>query len=561
MLTQLTIKDFAIIDDITIEFEDGFTILTGETGAGKSIIIDAVNLLSGARSSVDYVRFGAKKAEISGLFHIRSSDLSLLSYLKSLDIIVEEEMLIIERQIMSNGKSICKVNSKLVTLGALKQIGEHIITIHSQHDTLSLMDEKKHMSLLDKFNEKINELKITYRTAFEKLKNLQSKYTALVKNEKELNHRVDLLKFQLSEIETAELKIDEDDCLEEEKQQLQNYEKIYHTVHSAYNLFHQDGQLYEKLNILKDNLQATDDIDKALSDLSEDTTNAFYQLEDVMFRLRDYRDALFFDEDRLNEIEARLHEINRLKKKYGESIELIHSYYAEISQELNELVNKDSFIESLADDIKIQKVETEKLAKSLHEKRYETSLQLKQIIQKELKSLYIKDAIFDISIEKQANLTIHGMDEVTFLIATNKGEPLKPLSKVASGGELSRVMLAMLKVLIKHTGVDTVIFDEIDTGVSGRVAQAIAQKMNEIAQKTQVLGITHLPQVAATAQQQLLISKHAEKERTATKVTHLNASQRIKEIAKMITGEEITSTAEEHAATLIQQSQHSIKKQ
>ena len=555
MLTELSIRNFAIIDDISISFQDGLTVLTGETGAGKSIIIDAVQLLTGSRASVEYIRHNKEKAEINGLFTVSKESTTVFARCEELGIDIEENMLVLDRTITNKGKNVCRINGKIVTLGILREIGQSLVTIHSQHDTIHLLDNKTHIKLLDLYNTKeIDPLKQKYKQLYNQLKMLQNKYNQLSKNEQEMAHRLDLLQFQLTELNQANLQEEEDVLLMEERNQLQNYEKIYRAVHETYYALSGDRKGLEWINLAQTSLQDGKEYDSFLEKQAEELTNTFYTLEEISFSLRNFIDQLHFDEDRLNEIEARLNEINRLKKKYGSTVKEMMNYHEKIKKELEEIENKDSHLEKI--DQQIQQVKSNVLeeAYKLQKVRKKTAQLIEKNMKEELSDLYLENAIFSVRFSENNPTELYddGIDEVQFMLSTNLGEPQKELAKIASGGELSRIMLALKKLFAKHDQIPTVIFDEIDTGVSGRVAQAIAEKMYQISLSTQVLCITHLPQVAAMADQHVLIQKEEKKQRTSTQMKYLNEKEKVQELGRMMTGTTLTDTAIEHSEELLE---------
>ena len=554
MLAELSIRNFAIIDDISITFHDGLTVLTGETGAGKSIIIDAVQLLTGSRASIEFVRYGANKAEINGLFLLNEKAVHIGEICENYGIDIEENMLILDRTITNKGKSVCRVNGKIVTLSILREIGQSLVNIHSQHDTIHLMDKSTHIELLDLYDEeKILPIKKRYNKLYKQFILLQERYHELNSNEQQMAHRLDLLQFQLNELDQADLKENEDIQLMEERKQLQNYEKIYHSVQEAYYALSGEQKGLEWIDIAQNRLQEGKEFDPSIAKQAEELTNAFYNLEEINFSLRNFIDQLHFDEDRLNEIEARLNEINRLKKKYGSSVKEMMSYQEQIKKELDEIQNKDSHLDKILNELNELKNSALKEAKKLHELRKKIAISLEKDIKTELDDLYLQNATFKVFFEKvnEDNLNVNGIDQISFMLSTNLGEPLKDLAKVASGGELSRIMLALKKIFAKHDNIDTVIFDEIDTGVSGRVAQAIAEKMYQISEATQVLCITHLPQVAAMSDHHLLIQKLEKQNRTSTVINELTQNEKIEELGRMMTGAKLTETAIEHSEELL----------
>ncbi|MEN1970141.1 DNA repair protein RecN [Lentibacillus sp. N15] len=562
MLTELSIHDFAIIDHISLTFHEGLTVLTGETGAGKSIIIDAIQLLAGGRGSVEFVRHGAKKAEIEGLFNLDDRNHPIYGIGKQYGIEIQDDMVILHRTITANGKSICRVNGKLVTLAILKEFGKTLIDIHSQHETQSLMDPDNHIDLLDLYDPEVTlQAKQAYLQLFEKLRNLKQRYQSLSNNEQETAHRLDLLAFQMDELEKAELTPNEDEILEEERAGLANFERIYQALQDAYNALYGEQKGLEWLSVANQKLQENQTYDSFIAEKSEELSNHYYMVEELTIALRNYSETLQYNPERLNELEARLNEINRLKKKYGSTVNDILDYMAKIEEELEQITNKDSHLTHLAEEISELEQDAYLEAKHLHDIRQQAADQLTNDIHQELTELYLDKATFAVAFDTKKDesettnhvkLTKNGYDYVRFLISTNPGEPLKDITKVASGGELSRIMLALKSLFAKHQGVTSVIFDEVDTGVSGRVAQAIAEKIFRISTDSQVLCITHLPQVAAMADTHKLIEKLTENQRTQTAVSELTLEQKTEELSRMITGTKLTDTAKDHAKELLE---------
>lgn len=560
MLTELSIRDFAIIDHVSITFNGGMTVLSGETGAGKSIIIDAIQLLAGGRGSVEYVRHEAKKAEIEGLFSIDNRNHPIYEIGSHYGIEIQDEQVVLQRIITSNGKSICRVNRKLVTLAILKEFGKVLIDIHSQHETQSLIDPESHIDLLDLYDEKVMvQAKEEYTKLYEKLASLKSRYKKLNDNEQKMAHRVDLLKFQMHELEQANLIPDEDQMLEEERRSLMNFERIYTALQDTYNALYGEQKGLEWVNKAQIALQENSDYDPFISKNAEEMANHYFALEELTYEIRNYTESLQYNPERLNDIESRLNEINRLKKKYGTTVNEVIEYMVKVEEEMEEITNKDSHLRNLDEQINEVKQDAFLEAEHLHDLRKKFAEALIKDIYKELKGLYLEKASFRVAFEdgmiedkESVNLHKNGFDHIHFLISTNPGEPLKELAKVASGGELSRIMLALKKIFAKHQGVTSVIFDEVDTGVSGRVAQAIAEKIHQISKDSQVLCITHLPQVAAMGDTHKLIEKEEKNGRTSTFVTELAMSQQVEELSRMITGAKLTETAKEHAKEMLE---------
>lgn len=567
MLVDLSIKDFAIIDQITIQFKEGLTVLTGETGAGKSIIIDAIQLLAGGRGSVEFVRHGAAKAELEGLYIVDSDKHPAIIKAKEYGIEIDEDrMIVLHRTITASGKSICRINGKLVTLAILKEFGQTLIDIHSQHETQSLMNPENHLVLLDLYGkEKLKGSKQEYQSLYLEYKKLEKRYKELSENEQKLVQRLDLLKFQQNELEEAQLKKEEDIILEEERNTLMNYEKIYQGIHDAYQALYGEQR---GLDWIAHAMGALDSIQQFDSDMKEKAgqlTNSYYLLEELSFELRNKLDAMEFNPERLNEIEQRLNDINRLKRKYGQSVSEMLDYAAAIDEEIEQLENKDVHLTNMEKELEGKRKDLILAADELHHLRKEVAEQLKTAILVELKDLYLEKANFEVQFNtvpghdgdpewqgKKVKLNENGLDHIQFMISTNLGEPLKEVHKIASGGELSRIMLAIKKNFAEHQGVTSVIFDEVDTGVSGRVAQAIAEKIYSISNSSQVLCISHLPQVASMADTHLYISKEVKDNRTITKVRELSNEEKAEEISRMISGAEITKATKDHAKELLE---------
>ncbi|WP_066193052.1 MULTISPECIES: DNA repair protein RecN [Gracilibacillus] len=569
MLTELSIRNFAIIDELSISFNKGLTVLTGETGAGKSIVIDALGLLIGGRGSVEYVRHGEKKAEIEGLFIVEDNDHPVYRMTKDFGFeIKEDQMLVLHRTISHTGKSICRINGKLTTLAILKEIGQSILDIHSQHETQSLLNQEKHIELLDQFLQADHPaFKQDYRRFFQQWKDLKAKYEANNKNERELAQRIDLLEFQLREIQNAELQPNEDESLSEERNHLHHFEQTHQALNEAYNALHGEQRGLDWLSQASNNLETAGEHHQDIQKLHQTYVDHYFMIEELSYQIRQFVDSMDYDPARLELIESRLHEIDQLKRKYGPTVEEIMTYSAKVEEELEEIRNRDQHLANLSETL--QELASDLLieAKELHEIRKKAASTLEAAVLAELRDLYLEKTTFqvDLSIPTRENGLFfegkhiqphhNGFDQVHFLISTNPGEPVKELAKIASGGEMSRIMLALKNIFSKHQGITSVIFDEVDTGVSGRVAQAMAEKIYNISKGSQVLCITHLPQVASIADTHIKIEKLVEDNRTHTTVQTLTFEQRIEEIGKMVTGNELTEASKTHAKELIEMNQ------
>ncbi|MFJ7971468.1 DNA repair protein RecN [Psychrobacillus sp. NPDC096389] len=554
MLKEISIKNFAIIDELTVSFEEGLTVLTGETGAGKSIIIDAVHLLCGGRGSQEFIRHGAKKAELEGLFIISNPKHGVFKKMLDVGIDIDEESIILRRDINDSGKSVCRVNGKLVTIGILREIGASLIDIHGQHESQELMDDRAHIHLLDQFaGEDLKLVKDSYKELFAQYKKWKKEFATLTENEQQIAHKIDLYTFQVDEIEEAGLVIGEEEQLQEEKKKLQNFHKMFDKMSSAYQSILDESKGLDYIGTAMADLQDIAEVDKNMHDLSENVSTAFYMLQDAAYQLKNELDEMEYDSNQLQIVEDRLALIQTLKRKYGTSIEEILEYKEQIEHSLGQLVNRDEQIQKTAEKINQIEKDLELEATDLTHKRKVAAKQLSKAIMDQLQELYMEKATFSVMFHDSTKpmYNENGLDELSFYISTNVGEPLKALTKIASGGELSRMMLALKSIFSRHQGITSIIFDEVDTGVSGRVAQAIAEKIAGIATNSQVLCISHLPQVAAMADQHLMIKKVVNGNRTFTVLEEVVDDKRAEELSRMMSGAEITSTTFQHSKELL----------
>ncbi|MDT2827590.1 MAG: DNA repair protein RecN [Enterococcus viikkiensis] len=552
MLQELTIKNFAIISSLHLGFTDGMTALTGETGAGKSIIIDAVSLLAGARSSIEYIRQGSEKCLVEGLFDLpRQREFQVL--MEELGIEVDEAGLIVQRDLNISGKSISRVNGRIVTLANLRRIGQFLVDIQGQNDHQELMHPESHLRLLDSFGDApFQAIKRDYQAAYQSYQTLANQVKKFKQNEQSFVQRIDMLTFQQEEIGIADLTLGEEEKLMEEREKLTNYQKIVDSLSYSYQaMTNEETSALDTIGSASQELQTIASLDKDYETISDNVHSAYYLLQDAISEIGRQLDLLELDEERLDLVNERLELIHQLKRKYGESVATILRYYDQISQELLDSDFSGDKLEKLESELRVKEEKLQSLAKHLRQARKEMAKKLESAIQHELKDLYMENARFEVAF-KESKYTHDGFDEVEFYITTNPGEPLKPLVKVASGGEISRVMLALKTIFSKTQGLTSIVFDEVDTGVSGRVAQAIADKIYQIGKNSQALCITHLPQVAAKADHQLFIRKEIANGRTLTKVEELTENERTEEIARMLAGTEITDLTVEHAKELLQ---------
>lgn len=550
MLLEISIKNFAIIEEISLTFENGMTVLTGETGAGKSIIIDAMNLMLGARASLDVIRHGANKAEIEGLFSV-GENAALTQILEENGIEVTEE-LIIRREILQNGRSIGRINGQMVNLTTLRAVGQYLVDIHGQHDQEELMKPNMHIRMLDEFGDsQFASVKKHYQDLFEHYRRLRKRVLTKQKNEQEHKARIEMLEFQIAEIEAAALKSGEDQALNQKRDKLLNHKHIADTLTNAYVML--DDEEFSSLSNIRsamNDLMTLEEFDADYKDMSSNVSEAYYILEEVTKQLSDVIDELDFDAGSLQQIEARLEVIHSITRKYGGSVDDVLDYYENITKEYNLLTGNDESSDDMEKDLKRLEKELIVAAENLSQERHQLAKNLEAEIKQELADLYMEKADFQVQFSK-GKFNRDGNEAIEFYISTNPGEGFKPLVKVASGGEISRLMLAIKSAFSRKEDKTSIVFDEVDTGVSGRVAQAIAQKIYKIGSYGQVLAISHLPQVIAIADYQFFIEKRSDENTTVSTVRLLSEEERVEEIAKMLAGSDITEMAREQARELL----------
>ncbi|MDI3546718.1 MAG: repair protein RecN [Halanaerobiales bacterium] len=554
MLVDFRVKNFALIDELEINFKKGLNILTGETGAGKSIIIGALEILLGARASADLIRKGKERAYIEAVFEpVKLKEIN--QYLESVGIEADSSFLLLSREIRLNGRNRSRINGQLATASMIKDISKYLVDIHGQHEHQSLLDPKLHLKLLDEFiGFQYSELKERVTTFFQEISTIKNRLAELQVDEAEKARQIDLLEFQIDEIEKARLQENEIEELYNEYRVLTNLEEIYATTGTIYNAL--SGDDYESSGIVAQigsfmrEMENIKDYAPELKNIFTGIRDVYYQLEDLGFQLRNYHDKLEFNQERLDKIENRLNLINALQRKYGETIAEILKYQSTMQKKLDDLKTRDKLIAELNQKLKSLTDKYYNLAKKLSAIRQKKAKELEQRISAELKDLAMKDTVFKINFSEKAPAA-DGIDQVEFLISTNLGEELKPLARIASGGELSRIMLA-LKTIIAHIDqVDTLVFDEVDSGVGGKTAQLMAEKLALIGKQRQVLCITHLPQIASMADNHLLISKEREDGQTFTSIYPLNSQGKKKELARMLGGVKLTETTLKHAEEML----------
>ncbi|MBE4709975.1 DNA repair protein RecN [Limosilactobacillus fermentum] len=555
MLQELTIDNLAIIDHLALEFDDHMTVLTGETGAGKSIIIDAVSLLAGGRGSQEFIRKGEEKLSLQGQFEIPKLP-GYVAQLDELGISHDDGVLIISREIHRSGRNTIRVNGTLVNAATLKQLGSGLVDIQGQNEHQLLLRPEAHLGMLDQFaNAKVQPLLASYQEQYQEYRRLEAAVNQKKANEQQWAQRLDMLRYQVKEIGDADLRADEEDELIAERERLEHFQQIATTLQQVVGVLNDDEEapVLDQVATIMNAAQEIAPFDPEYDDLAQSLSDAYYSLQDVSNQAGHQLDSLEFDEERLATINARLATIADLEHKYGESLADVLAYYDQIKEELTDMEAAADSGSDLEERLNAVQADLLNQGNALSQVRQTAARKLAKQVHTQLKELYMDKAVFEVNFAKTKKpvFSATGIDQVEFYIQTNPGEAMGPLARIASGGELSRVMLALKTIFAQGEGVTSIIFDEVDTGVSGRVAQAIADKIRLIAEGSQVLCITHLPQVAAVAQHHLLIQKRVHDQRTTTSVTPLNTNQRVEELARMLAGDTITKLAREHASELL----------
>lgn len=547
MLSLLHIENIAVIEQADISFDRGFNVLTGETGAGKSIVIDAISAILGERAYRDMIRTGTAKASVRAVF----TDVPEYPWFSENGVEYDPET-VIQREVYLDGKNVCRVNGSLVSVSILRKLGIQLINIHGQHDSASLFDEENHLNFLDAFADN-ESLRSDYAEKYQAVASLRREISDLSMDESEKLRRMETLKYQISEIEKANLQPGEDETLEQRRKILQNAEKLSSGIEEAVEclyggddtdgaagLLAQAEHALARLGRFSDSYQA----------LHDRVADLMYQVQDAAEEVRDARDDLSYSADELEQIESRLDVIHKLRRKYGVTCEDILAYLEKAKQELDEIEFADDHLERLRGKLKKAEKAAWDAALLLRENRKDCAKRLSERILTELTQLDMPRVQFSCRFQ-ELELTANGADGVAFNMSANAGEALKPMSKVASGGELARIMLAMKNVLAEKDQVNTLIFDEVDTGVSGRAAQKVAEKLRSVAAHKQVLCVTHLPQLAALADTHLLIAKSERQGRTFTTVTPLDFEGRKRELARIMGGAQITETTLKSAEEML----------
>lgn len=525
MISTLHIKNIGIIDDLSIDLNDGLNVLTGETGAGKTLIIDSLGIISGGRFSKEMIRKGETNSFVEICMYEPENENAI------------DGNIIVSREINSNGKNMCKINGRMVTVNELKNFMSKFIEIHGQNDNQSLLDNKFHLKYLDGFiGDKIIDIKRQYKEKYEKYLEIKQELKNNYGDEKERERKLDLLRYQFNEIKEANLKVNEEENLEEKRKLMLNSEKISKNLNEADIAIGENS--IDSINIAIRALEKIENIDTKYEEISSNLKNIYYELQEISRDISEHKEDVYFDEQERNEVEERLDLIYNLKRKYGNDVQEILNYKEEIEAEINHIENLDEYNNKLKKELKQLKEEMTKLSEKMHEQRSEYGKVLSININKVLEDLEMKNANINIHVDyNEEEFFENGKDIVEFYITTNLGEDEKQLAKIASGGEMSRIMLAIKKVLADTDKMPVLIFDEIDTGISGKAAGAVAEKLNGISKNHQVLCISHLPSIAAIADYNYFISKRVINERTNTNIKLLNEKETLEEIARISSGE------------------------
>ncbi len=548
MIEKLYVNNFALIDELEVDFGPGLNVLSGETGAGKSIIIGSLNFVLGGKADKDIIKSGCDMTEASVLIYVDNDELR--KELENCDVKVDDDnYVLIKRTFNTNGKSYCKINGKTATVSMVKEISSYLVDIHGQHDHQSLLNPKSHIVMLDRLCgeplekelEKLKEIYGEYRQISKKLKEIDM-------NDRDIQDKMELYKYQIEEIEDADIKIGEDEELTERRNILINSVRLQEYISECLNsLYRGDNSAVENIGNAIDSLESISEIDESQEKILEALNDAYAIVEDVVKSVRVYEDSMDSDPEELNRVEERLQTIYDLKNKYGNTIEKVLNYLHKVKEKLDIIENSEALAEEYTARKKKAEEKIKKICKKISEIRCKTAEKAEVKIVNILKDLSMENAEFKINIKDKEGFDEKGSDNVEFLISANRGEKLKPLSKIASGGEMSRVMLALKNVLADVDNIDTFVFDEIDTGISGRTAQKVAEKMIAVAKSHQILCITHLPQIAAMADNNYLIEKSSNEGATNTNIVELSGEKVYNEIARLIGGAEITKATLEAA--------------
>lgn len=567
MLVDLRVSNFALIEDLNLNFGPGLNVLSGETGAGKSIVIGAINLLLGERATLEQIRQGRDSAHVEGIICGDISRQSDIDDLLEGAGIEKSDELIISRELYSSGRSIARVNGRAVPVSFLKEVGKHLVDLHGQHQHQSLLRPEEHLELLDSYgNERIADCRKKLEELFRKRQALKGELSILGSSSKERERRLDVYEFQLNEIKKAALQPGEDEELAGREKVLANAEKLWNITAEAYNDIYEgsdDGParaIIDRLNRSRSLLAEAADIDPNLAPLRDLLESASALLNEASHELRDYQSRLEFEPAELTMIQERLHLIKDLKRKYGSTIEEILAYAGQVEEDMERLKNSEIIAEKLEQEIKATEEQLFEESRVIRSLRRETAETLERLLEECLRELALPNARFAVGFDEKKELSPKGMDQVEFLFSANRGEELKPLAKIISGGEVSRVMLALKTILARQDLIPTLIFDEVDAGIGGATVQAVAEKLAHLAEHHQVLCVTHSPQIAAMADSHYSLYKETVNDRTLTRAALLSAEERRGELARMLDGAGIDQVSLRHVDSVLERARRFKKK-
>lgn len=556
MLKTLSIWNFALIEHIQIEFNRGLNILTGETGAGKSILLGALGMVIGHRSNLDVIRSNADFMRVEAVFSIMNEQ-AIKDFLLKNNILIEDDTLIITRQILASGRNIIQINNCHTTLAILRQLGEMLVDIHGQHANQALLKPQKQLNLIDEYdNGAINRQKAVYAQIYYHWLELKEKLAKSKTNTQEMAQRLDMLNWQINEIQNAKLEVDEDTKLEEQIKVLANAEKISLLSQNAYNLLYEGGNILSSLAQLRKDTESLAHYDENMAKVHQSVEDAYFQLQDSADEIRDFGEKIDYSPQKLDAMQSRMEEINKLRRKYGSSIEEILAYCEKAKDELSYIENYDANLAQLEQEVADLTQELKQEAATLHKLREQSAAKLTNDIITELKSLSMPDARMKINLWLSNDFSENGADDVEFLFSANLGEDMKLLQKIVSGGELSRIALAIKTITAQKDDVELMVFDEVDSGVGGKTAQMMAEKIARISRYRQIICITHLPQIAAMADAHFYIHKETKDNKTFTNITEIDYGARLAEIARMASGTELTQASMENAEEMLANARH-----
>lgn len=551
MINEVYIENVALIKEATVTFKKGLNIISGETGVGKSILLNSLFFLFGGRSNKNFIREGEKKAEVRGILSIENIKTELNPNIEMYK--DENNEILFSRIYYRTGKNIYKINNKIVTLGMIKEIASLLVEEHSQRQHQVLLDKKHHIILVDEFEKnKINYLKDKLKIEIEEYREYKRNLEEIHTNTREKEVKIDILKYQIREIEELKLEDGEEEILLSNKKKQNNGEKLSNTLNeAAFLLSSGDNMILDKMNILTSLLEKIKDIDNECEEMNEKAKSSLANLEDLSFNIRSYFDTLEFNNEELEDIEARLDEIYKIKKKYGDTISDVLKLLEEKKDELQKLDLDDIYIEGLKTKINNKLTIIKKICSDINKIRLNSSKIIEKKVMKDLEELHMQGTIFKIIVEKRENFNENGSDNVFFMISTNKGEKLKPLEQIISGGEMSRLTLALKNSLASNNEIETFIFDEIDVGISGLTAHKVGEKIKSLSKKNQIICITHLPQIASLGDNHIYVEKENKKNETYSKIKEIKGEKIVDEIARLLSGNKITIESKKAAKQLL----------